>query len=153
MRKALISFRCRSRQRLALASAAVIAATAIPLGVGTAGAEADSAAPLQTRVAEARTHEMRAVVTATRTSDLTATVRLHVNTLRPGGRHDAGTLIVGRRRGWFWNVLRGRHAVCRFAVSSTPARTVHLRLLVTPSIGCERSTHHYRVEQGRLVER
>lgn len=151
MRKPLISFRCQPRQRLTLALAAGIAATAIPLGVGAVGAGADSAAPARARVAVAQIHEMRAVVTATRTSDLTATVRLHVQTLRPGGRHDAGTVVVGQRRGWFWHVLRGRGAVCTFAVSGTPARTVRLRLLVTPSIGCEASTHHYRVEHGRLV--
>src|SRR5262249_20707751 len=140
-----------SRQRIALALAAVIAACAVPLGVGAAGAGASSAAPARSQLAEAQIHEMRAVVTATRTSNLTATVRLHVQTLRPGGGHDAGTLVVGRRRGWFWHVLRGRGAVCAFTVSGAPARTVDLRLLVTPSIGCEASVHHYRVVQGRLV--
>jgi hypothetical protein len=134
--------------------AAAIAAIAVLLGVGVSGtAGAESAAPARTRVAEAQIREMRAVVTATRTPDLTATVRLHVQTRRPGGWHDAGTLVVGKRQGWFWYVLRGRGAVCAFTVSGMPARTLDLRLLVTPSIGCEASTHHFRVEQGRLVER
>ena len=154
MWKAFISSRFQSRQWIAVVLVAVVAASAIPLAVGAVGAVgagASSAAPPRSRVAEVQIHEMRAVVTATRTSNLTATVRLHVQTLRPGGRHNAGTVVVGQRRGWFWNVLRGRGAVCAFAVSGTPARTVDLRLLVTPSIGCEASTHHYRVEQGRLV--
>src|SRR5262245_27805165 len=103
MWNASISSRCRCRQRIALLLAAVVAASAVPLAIGAVGAGASSAAPARARVAEAQIHEMRAVVTATRTSNLTATVRLHVQTLRPGGRHNAGTVVVGQRRGWFWN--------------------------------------------------
>jgi hypothetical protein len=137
---------------VALASAVLLTATGVPLGIGAFGAAgAEQAAPARARVAEAQIREMRAVVTATRTSDLNATVRLRVLTRRAGGWHDAGTVVVGKRGGWFWHVASSRGAVCAFSVSGTPERTVKLRLLVTPSIGCEASTRHFHVERGRLV--
>jgi hypothetical protein len=144
----------QSRQRVAIAAAAVLAASAVPLGVGAFGAAgAESSAPAQIRVAAAQIHEMRAVVTATRTggTPATATVRLHVLTRRAGGWHDAGTVVVGKRKGWFWNVLRGRGAVCGFSVAGAPERSIDLQLLITPSVGCA-ATRHFHVEGGQLVK-
>ena len=118
-------------------------------GATTVPAAADGA---QTAVvARSVLQDTKAVLTATRTADLTATVRLTVYRRAHGDWHSTGTQVVGKRRGWFWFVVSGPHAVCRFSVSNTPRRAVAVRLLVTPSIGCAAKTQRFHVENGRLV--
>ena len=91
------------------------------------------------------------MLTATRTPQDTATVRLTVYRRAHGAWHSTGTQVAGKRQGWFWFVASGPHAVCRFSVSNTPRRSVAVRLLVTPSIGCAAKTQHFHVQNGRLV--
>lgn len=101
----------------------------------------------------ARSRSARLLVAGTALAGLAAgaTVRLTVYRRAHGGWHSTGTQVVGKRRGWFWFVTSGPHAVCRFSVSDTPRRAVTVRLLVTPSIGCAARTQHFHVENGQLV--
>lgn len=132
-----------------LSAAAAGVAAGLP---ATASTSAHGVAPAQRTVVVARTvlRDTKAVVTTTRTGHLTATVRLTVYRRAQGAWDSTGTRIVGKRHGWFWFVTSGPHAVCRFSVSNTPRRTVAVRLLVTPSIGCAAPTR-FHVEHGRLV--
>ena len=119
-----------------------------------AGATVPAAADSQAQtavVARSVLQDTKAVLTATRTPHLTATVRLTVYRRAHGVWHSTGTKVVGKRRGWFWFVTSGPFAVCRFSVSNTPRRAVAVRLLVTPSIGCAARTQHFHVENGHLV--
>jgi hypothetical protein len=108
-------------------------------------------APAPVRVAQTQLRDTRAVLRAESAGGLAATVRLTVFARVGGSWRSLGTERVGRPRSWFFNVLRGRSAVCRFAVANTPNRRVGVRLLVTPSIGCGRATRHFHVEGGDLV--
>ena len=120
--------------------------TSAPVGAVSAGA-----APTTVRVALAQLRDTRAVLRAERSGGLTATVRLTVFARAGGSWRSLGTELVGQRRDWFFEVLRGRAAVCRFAIANSPNRRIGVRLLVTPSIGCDAETRHFHVEGGDLV--
>ena len=132
--------------RLVLAGAALAGLAA----GATVPAAADSQAHTAV-VARSVLQDTKAELTATRTPNLTATVRLTVYRRAHGAWQSTGTKVVGKRRGWFWFVTSGPFAVCRFSVSNTPRRAVAVRLLVTPSIGCAARTQHFHVENGHLV--
>jgi hypothetical protein len=117
-----------------------------PVGGASAGT-----APTTVRVAQTQLRDTRAVLRAERAGGLMATVRLTVFARVGGSWRSLGTERVGRPRSWFFNVLRGRAAVCRFAVANSPNRRFGVRLLVTPSIGCDGETRHFHVEGGDLV--
>ena len=140
--------------QLAVAGLAAVAAGAVAgLPASAAPTSHDAAAQAlgpTAVVARAVLKDTKAVLTSTRAGHLTATVRLTVYRRGQEGWGSTGTRIVGKRRGWFWFVTSGPHAVCRFSVSNTPRRAVAVRLLVTPSIGCA-ATAHFHVEHGRLV--
>jgi hypothetical protein len=102
-------------------------------------------------IASTRLSDTRAVLTATRTREATATVRLTVYRRSGGGWKSTGTRRVGERRGWFWHVVTGPAAVCELALANTPQRTVAVRLAISASIGCAPATRHFHVEDGRLV--
>ena len=141
-------FRIRSNgARLVLAGTALAGLAA---GATTVPAAADSQAQTAV-VARSVLQDTKAELTATRTPNLTATVRLTVYRRAHGAWHSTGSQVVGKRRGWFWFVASGPFAVCRFSVSNTPRRAVAVRLLVTPSIGCAARTQHFHVENGHLV--
>lgn len=140
-------FTARSRSARLLVAGTALAGLAAG---ATVPAVADSQAQT-TVVARSVLQDTKAVLTATRTAQDTATVRLTVYRRAHGGWHSTGTQVVGKRRGWFWFVTSGPHAVCRFSVSDTPRRAVAVRLLVTPSIGCAARTQHFHVENGQLV--
>jgi len=122
------------------------AKTSAPEGAASAGT-----APTTVRVAHAQLRDTRAVLRAERAGGLTATVRLTVFARTGDGWRSLGTELVGAPRGWFFEVLRGRAAVCRFALANSPDRRIGVRLLVTPSIGCDGATRHFHVEGGDLV--
>jgi hypothetical protein len=131
---------------------AVSAASGLQAAATTPGQTAVAgSSPPTALVASTRLDDTKAVLRATRTRDATATVRLTVYTRSNDAWHSTGTVVVGKRRGWFWHVVSGKAAVCRFSVSNTPERTVAVRLSVSPSIGCDLATRHFRVEKGRLV--
>ena len=131
---------------------AVVVTAAPMLAPSPASTSGATMASQTARVAHAQPRTTRAVVAATRTPGGTATVRLSVLGRAAGGgwRH-LGTEVVGEPRGWFWHVLSGPAAVCHFALADTPRRQVDLRLLVSPSIGCDTVTRHFHVKSGDLV--
>ena len=61
-------------------------------------------------------------------------------------------LVVGRRSGWFWNVVTGRFGVEQFsAVTGGPSPLrLTVRLLVSPTIGAS-APFRFAVADGRLV--
>ena len=61
-------------------------------------------------------------------------------------------LVVGRRSGWFWNVVTGRCGVEQFsAVTGGPSPLrLTVRLLVSPTIGAS-APFRFAVADGRLV--
>ncbi len=120
------------------------AATTVSTGIATT-------APQTVRIARTQLEDTRAVLTATRARGGTATVRLAVLRRAGSGWRSLGTELVGERRAWFWNVVRGPTAICDFAVANTPRRSVDVRLLVSASIGCGTATRHFHVESGDLV--
>jgi hypothetical protein len=63
------------------------------------------------------------------------------------GRH-----TVGQRNAWFWNVLTGPGAICRFSTSNLPPDRMRVRLLVSPSIGCS-ATYKFHIANGALAAR
>lgn len=133
----------------AVATAGVIAGVTGLDATTPAGSAA--VAPERAAVAQTRLTDTRAVLTATRTRGDTATVRLRVLTRAGDQWRDAGTELVGRRRGWFWHVVSGQAAVCEFGVANTPRPAVAVRLTISASIGCETRTRHFHVEDGDLV--
>lgn len=102
-------------------------------------------------MASTRLDDTKAVLSATRTADDTATVRLTVYRRSDGALARIGSQVVGKRRGWFWHVVTGPAAVCGFSVTNTPRRAVEVRLAISPSIGCDVVTRHFHVEAGQLV--
>jgi len=142
----MFAIRCRGA-RLLVAGAALAGLTA---GATSLSAAADTQAS-RAVVARSVLQDTKAVLTATRTPQDTATVRLTVYRRAHGAWDSTGTELVGKRRGWFWFVVSGPHAVCRFSVSDTPRRAVAVRLLVTPSIGCAARTQRFHVQNGDLV--
>ena len=141
-------FTIRSRGTRLLVAGTALAGLAA--GAATVPAVADGQ-PQTAVVARSVLQDTKAVLTATRTPQLTATVRLTVLRRVHGTWQSTGTKVVGKRRGWFWFVTSGPFSVCRFSVSNTPRRAVAVRLLVTPSIGCAAKTQHFHVEHGQLV--
>jgi hypothetical protein len=136
--------------RLAVAGLSAVAAGAVAGLPASASPASDAAAQPTAVVARAALQDTKAVLTTTRVGHLQATVRLTVLRRTPAGWHSTGTLVVGKRAGWFWFVTSGPHSVCGFSVSNTPRRAVAVRLLTTPSIGCA-ATARFHVENGRLV--
>ncbi len=145
----------RSRWAIGTTVAAVAAAGVVVgvtgLDATTTSAGGAASAPEQTRVAQSRLADTRAVLTATRAPGDTATVRLRVLTRAGDEWRSAGTELVGRRHGWFWNVVSGPGAVCEFGVANTPVPAVALRLAISASVGCETRTRHFHIEDGALV--
>ncbi len=147
------------RPRRRLLSHVAGAVLAVSAAGGLQGADAATpkenvapgSSPPTALVASTRLDDTKATLTATRTRDATATVRLTVHKRIGDSWHDTGTRVVGKRRGWFWHVVSGPAAVCQFSVSNTPRRSIAVRLSVTPSIGCDITTRRFQVRAGRLV--
>ena len=61
-------------------------------------------------------------------------------------------LVVGRRSGWFWNVVTGRCGVEQFSAVTGGPRPLRLtvRLLASPSVGPS-APFRFAVAGGRLV--
>jgi hypothetical protein len=72
-----------------------------------------------------------------------ATVRFAAYELTEQGWSKIGGHMVGSEDGWFWKVLTGGSAVCRFASGDHPPIRVSIRLLITPSIGCSKAYTYF----------
>lgn len=136
--------------------ASVMTCLLVASGVVTAGSAAEKETQTATSaptavIARAALRDVRTVLIARRARDGTATVRLRVFERDAGRWRRTGTVLVGERRKWFWNVVRAPAAVCDFAVASSPRTMVRVRLLVSASIGCGAATHHFHVETGQLA--
>jgi hypothetical protein len=122
-----------------LGTVAIVAAAGVTT---TAALGPATARPATRRIVYAKLdHDLEVIVTATRGSGEggapTATVSFDAFRLVGGERVPLGSDdAVGRPNGWFWYVVTGPAAVCRFSVRDHPPIMLKLSLLISPSIGC-----------------
>lgn len=104
------------------------------------------------RIAEGRSGDLLAVLTATRTSPDSpaprATVTLQAFRRRPAGWRSLGRLAVGRADGFFWGPVTGAGGVGGLRVDRQAGR-IGFRLLITPSAGYSQR-YRFSVAGGRL---
>jgi hypothetical protein len=143
----------RRRTWLLVPLAAAAAALALaPLGQG--GAEAGAVGAQKRVIGTATSNGFRVKVTAVRTTQDNATVKIAAFE-RSGGAWDrlGRPLVVGQRSGWFWNVVTRPFGVRSLALFRPGGRfptRIALRLLISPSIGPS-GTFRFVVDRGRLV--
>src|SRR5215471_10361599 len=107
-------------------------------------------------IAQLTSDGLRATLTAYQTSGgqaPAATVRVAAYHRSDGTWVRYGRpLVVGRRGGWFWNVVTGRFGVEQFSAVTGGLRPLRLtvRLLVSPTIGAS-APFRFAVAGGRLV--
>lgn len=142
----------------AVVVAGLLLAAAIPSAIfGSASATSDSPASVaSTQIAVSTLGpDMRVTLTAVQgpTEGVpTATVRVAAYRRSGGEWRFAGRQRVGDRDGWWWNVVTGSHAICRFSVSDVAPYPIEVRPLVTPSIGCSEATYNFHIDRwGKLV--
>jgi hypothetical protein len=122
-----------------LGAVAILAAAGVTTTVALVPA---TARPTMRRIVYAKLdHDLEVIVTATRGPSEggapTATVSFEAFRLAGGERVPLGSDdAVGRPNGWFWYVVTGPAAVCRFSVDDHPPIMLKLSLLISPSIGC-----------------
>jgi hypothetical protein len=81
-----------------------------------------------------------------------ATVRVAAYERSAGKWNLIGRQLVGQRNAWFWNVVTGKDAICRFSASGQSPYPIEVRLLVSDSIGCSAATYNFHVDKyGALV--
>ena len=146
------SFTRHGRLLGALALAAGVALALVFLFLGSA--EAGAAGNQKRVIGTAVSNGFRVKVTAIRTTQDTATVKIAAFE-RSGGEWDrlGRALRVGQRSGWFWNVVTRPYGVRSLTLSQPGGRyptRVALRLLISPSIGPS-GTFRFVVDGDRLV--
>jgi hypothetical protein len=135
----------------------VTASSAILFPLGLAHASPNPAAATTRQIAVSTlSQDFRATLTATRGPSgggaAAATVSVAVYQRSAGDWKLIGRQTVGQRNSWFWNVVTGRDAVCRFSTSNVAPYPMEVRLLVSPSIGCSDATYNFHVDKyGTLV--
>jgi hypothetical protein len=138
--------------RLGLAIAAPLAGAALALPNPQPAQAAPAASP-EVTVASSTEHDLRFVVTATKTSSgaaPTATAHVSAYVRTASGWRYRGELRLGARDGFYWKVLDGGHAVREFSVSNTSPGGGSVRLIVTPALGSS-PTYHFKMADGHLV--
>ncbi|MPZ62829.1 MAG: hypothetical protein GEU93_16365 [Propionibacteriales bacterium] len=143
-----------TRVAVALAGVGLVAASATSAAGGDGrSTDAESPHTEMVRLATSQAYGTKAVLTAKRTGDISATVRLRVRIRDADGDgwQNAGTRVVGSPGGWFWHVLSGPDAVCGFKISDIGQRRIWVRLMISASIGCDDQRRAFHVEDGELV--
>ena len=135
---------------LALAAGAAIALAFLLLGSAEAGAAAKQKRVIGTAVSNG----FRVQVTAIRSTQGTATVKIAAFE-RSGGEWDrlGRRLRVGERSGWFWNVVTRPYGVRTLTLNQPGGRyptRIALRLLISPSIGPS-ATFRFVIDGDRLI--
>jgi hypothetical protein len=133
---------------------AVIAASLASAVLGAILSASAAGGRNRKNIAVSRAHNFRVVVTAVKGSGGAdappATVEIRAFQRSPDGWHRLGSLRVGRRNGFFWNVVRKPRSIRGFTVTNGDARRADLRLRISPSIGWSK-VYRFRVENGELV--
>lgn len=140
-----------------LTSLALAGGTALALALGAQGSAAAGAAGTERQViATAESNGFRIEVTAIREPVAggadTATVRIAAFERSGGSWQRVGrALRVGRRSGWFWNVVTRPYGVRRLTLYRPGGELggAALRLLISPSIGPS-DTYYFQTFEGRL---
>jgi len=146
------------RSRVAGLVLAVTAPAAILLPMGLAHASPASTASTTSKQIAVSTlnQDFRATLTAIRGPSQggapTATVKIAAYKKSAGEWKLIGRQTVGQRNAWFWNVVTGPQAICRFSASDVSPDRLEVRLLVSPSIGCSVATYKFHIDKyGALV--
>ncbi len=118
-------------------------------------AQAGTAGTQKRVIGTAVSNGVRVQVTAVRSTQDTATVRIAAFE-RTGGKWDrlGRALRVGQRSGWFWNVVTRPYGVRSLTLAQPGGRyptRIALRLLISPSIGPS-ATFRFVVDGDRLVQ-
>jgi hypothetical protein len=136
---------------LALAAGVALALAFLVLG----GADAGAAGNQKRVIGTAVSNGFRVQVTAVRSAQDMATVKIAAFE-RSGGQWDrlGRALRVGQRSGWFWNVVTRPYGVRSLTLAQPGGRypiRIALRLLISPSIGPS-ATFRFVVDGDRLVQ-
>jgi hypothetical protein len=129
---------------------------AVTLGMSAQASTGATQVGRSQTIAQLTSDGLRATLTAWQASGGTApaaTVRVAAYHRLDGKWVEYGRpLLVGKRAGWFWDVVTGRFGVEQFSVSTGGLHPLRLtvRLLVSPSIGPS-APFRFAVAGGRLV--
>lgn len=147
----------RSRIPGLLLTGTAVPAVMLPLSLAHASPQhASSAATAQIAVTSLG-KDFRTTLTAVRGSGNgggtpVATVRVAAYERSAGRWKLVGRQLVGQRNAWFWNVVTGKDAICRFSASGQSPYPIEVRLLVSDSIGCSAVTYNFHIDKyGTLV--
>jgi hypothetical protein len=146
----------RSRILGLLLTGTAVPAVMLPLGLAHASAQPASSTPVQIAVTTLG-KDFRTTLTAVRGSGSgggtpVATVRVAAYERSAGKWKLIGRQLVGQRNAWFWNVVTGKGAICRFSTSGQSPYPIEVRLLVSDSIGCSAATYNFHIDKyGTLV--
>jgi len=146
----------RSRILGLLLASTAVAAIMLPVSLAHASPQhASSTATAQIAVTTLGT-DFRTTLTAVRGSGgggtPVATVRVAAFERSAGKWKLIGRQLVGERNSWFWNVVTGKDAICRFSASGQSPYPIEVRLLVSDSIGCSAATYNFHIDKyGALV--
>jgi hypothetical protein len=142
---------------IALAGSLAGAVLACALGVSAQASTGATRAGRSETIAQLTSGGLRATLTAYQTSGgkaPAATVRVAAYHRSDGRWVRYGRpLLVGKRGGWFSNVVTGRFGVQRFSAAFTGGRRplrLTVRLLVSPAVGAS-APFGFAVAGGRLV--
>jgi hypothetical protein len=143
----------KQRSRVAGLVLAVTASSAILVPRGLAHASPVSTTATTTKQIAVSTlgSDFRATLTAVRGPSEggapASTVRVSVYKWSAGEWKLIGRQTVGESNAWFWNVVTGGHAICRFSTSDVSPYPMEIRLLMSPSIGCSVSTYNFHIDK------
>jgi len=146
----------RSRILGLLLTGAAVPAIMLPVGLAHASPQAPSSTGTAQIAVITLGQDVRTTLTAVRGSGgggtPVATVRLAAYERSAGKWKLIGRQLVGQPNAWFWNVVTGKGAICRFSASGQSPYPIEVRLLVSDSIGCSAATYNFHIDKyGTLV--
>jgi hypothetical protein len=129
------------------ASAAIL----LPLGLAHASPASTGQATTRQIAMSTLSQDFQARVTAIRGPSqggtVAATVKVAVYRRSAGQWKLIGQQAVGPSNAWFWNVVTGQDAICRFSTSDVAPYPMEVRLLVSASIGCSDATYNFHIDK------
>ena len=141
----------RSRVTGLVLAASALSAIALPLGLAQASSASTTSATTKQIAMSTLSQDFQARLTAIRGPSqggaAAATVKVAVYRRSAGHWKLIGQQTVGQGNAWFWNVVTGQDAICRFATSDVAPYPMEVRLLVSSSIGCSDATYNFHIDK------
>jgi hypothetical protein len=147
----------RSRILGLLLAGTAAPAVMLPLGLAHASPQPASSTGTSQIAVTTLGKDVRTTLTAVRGSGSgggtpVATVTVAAYERSAGKWKLIGRQLVGQRNAWFWNVVTGKGAICRFSTSGQSPYPIEVRLLVSDSIGCSAATYNFHIDKyGTLL--